>query len=106
MIDVIDFDGNRKAFAYSHLYRVDFNPSTGLQLEFSEHQVTFTGSRLSELYQQLKRHRVTYIAVADYTAVKLANPKDSVVTGVVIRSRADLLRESVRQDIKEGLELA
>ena len=90
MLDFWLSNGNQKAIAYTHLYDVDFDPSTGLVLTFSEHVVVVAGRNLDELYRGLKRHRVIYLWEADPPTVKLSTMGEPVITQISIQSRREV----------------
>ena len=87
LIDFISKDGNHRAFAYSHLYDITFDPSTGIELHFSDHTVTLSGRRLAECYGQLLRQRVVFICEADHAASNLADASEPVITRIAIADR-------------------
>ena len=87
---LIDFwlrGGNQRAFSYSHLYDIDFNPSSGMKLTFSEHYVTIKGHGLDKLYRGLKRHRIVYVWEADSPSQLLADEEEAQVTSIEIKPR-------------------
>jgi len=84
MIDIVSRDGKRQAFAYSHLYRVLFDPETGIELRFSEHHVFLQGLRLLSGYKRLQRQRVERVVEADSVTAKLYGREGTVITGVEI----------------------
>ena len=94
MIDFWLASGNQRAIAYTHLYDVEYDPSKGLVLSFSDHVITVAGRMLGELYRGLKRHRIVYIWEADPPTVRLTPPKLPVITEVVIQNRRELFEAS------------
>ncbi len=94
MLDFWLVSGNERAFAYTHLYDADFNPSLGIVLTFSDHQVTVHGRHLRELYRAIKRHRVVYVWEADEPTVRLLPASVPVVTRILIQSQREILAAS------------
>jgi len=58
MLDLELPGGNRVAFPYATLMRIEFDPSDGILLRFATDDVRIEGRRLEELYRGLTQHRV------------------------------------------------
>lgn len=82
--------GTCDGFAYAHLYTLDFDPSVGIVLRFSQHRVVIRGRNLDELYRYLTLHRVDVIQVIDPLLAETLAP-DQVVTGVESVAIRDLV---------------
>ena len=87
LLDLCLRSGDHRAIAYNHLYAIDFTPSVGLTMTFTEHIVRIEGRRLHELYRYLKRHRVAWIWEALEQEERLASETDPVITKIAIDSR-------------------
>ena len=57
--------GTSHGFAYAHLYTLDYNPSVGIVLKFTQHQVTLLGRHLDELFRYLCLHRIQTVQEFD-----------------------------------------
>jgi hypothetical protein len=85
MLEIRHKDGRITAKGYSWLQSAEFDPSTGITLNFSGEKVTITGRNLNaearsnvRLFAGIVRHRVPWIQEADGAAV-LEAAKDAVV---------------------------
>jgi hypothetical protein len=79
-------DGNAKARAYSYLCAADYNPSEGIQLNFSADIVTLTGRNLGPLYNGLCAQRVAVVRQMDPLHADANLPAEAtVVTGIEIK---------------------
>ncbi len=87
MIDLILRDGNRHSLPYARLDEMQFNPSKGIVLRFSDYVVTLQGQRLGEGYQQLLAHRVVFVAEAGRAAQLALDAQAPVVTTLLIEAR-------------------
>jgi len=58
MLDLELPGGNRVAFPYATLMRIEFDPSAGILLGFATDDVRIEGRRLEALYRGLTQHRV------------------------------------------------
>ena len=85
----IDNQGIHEALSYGHLYRIRFDASVGITLEFTEHVVTIRGKRLNMAYQRLAMHRVVFVAEADRPTAALVTESEPVVYQLDIRSKRD-----------------
>lgn len=61
MLDLRCKGGEFVSLPYSYMTKIKFNPSESLELYISGNYVKITGRNLHELYQQLCRHKVTFI---------------------------------------------
>ena len=86
MLDLWFHNGNQRAIAYMHLYAIEFEPSQGMRLTFSEHLVTIRGYRLNELYRYLKRQRIAFIWEAT-PPEKLLAQSQPCITAIVVKPR-------------------
>ncbi len=78
--------GNAKALAYSYLVGIDFDPSEGIVLDFSGHEVRISGQNLRSLFSGLVAQRVASIQEVDDLYVEAASaPVSTVVTQIVVR---------------------
>lgn len=87
MIDFIRRDGNRHSLPYARLDEIQFNPSKGIALRFSDYLVTLQGQRLAEGYQQLLAHRVVFVAEAGRADEMALADQEPVVTKLLIEAR-------------------
>jgi hypothetical protein len=79
-------NGNAKALAYSFLVAAGFNPSKGIQLDFSGYEVTITGRNLGSLFDGLAAQRVAVVRQMDeIQAEATAAPEAAIVTGIEIK---------------------
>ncbi|MCD0458134.1 hypothetical protein [Roseiconus lacunae] len=90
MIDFITSQGVHEPLAYSHLYRIHFDPSDGIMIEFTDHVVTIQGRALREGFQKLFFHRVVFVAEADRPTAAIVPESDPVVTSLTIVSKRAL----------------
>lgn len=87
MLDLRFKDGNATALSYAYLVAVRFNPSEGLELEFTGHRVTLKGRGLSRLYRGLLAHVVGHVQEVDELADRAEeNPKPTAVYSVKIEA--------------------
>ncbi len=78
--------GNAKALAYSYLVAIDFDPSEGIVLDFSGHEVRISGRNLRPLFSGLAAQRVAVVQEVDDLYVETASaPVATVVTEIVVR---------------------
>ncbi|MCA9215719.1 MAG: hypothetical protein KDB27_21790 [Planctomycetales bacterium] len=87
MLEFLIKTGNSQSFAYSHLYRAEYDPSEGIKLQFSDHEIQISGRNLRIGYRRLLTQRVIRICEADTPTVKLARPGEAVVTGIEVNER-------------------
>jgi hypothetical protein len=85
MLEIRHKDGQITAKGYSWLQGAEFDPSTGITLNFSGEKVTIAGRNLNaetrpniRLFSGIVRHRVPWIQEADGAAV-IEAAKDAVV---------------------------
>ncbi|MFK7735152.1 MAG: hypothetical protein AB8B50_03935 [Pirellulaceae bacterium] len=89
MLDLVFKNGNRRSFAYSHLYEVEFEPSDGvIRLSFSEHIVELKGSTMLEGYRRLLLHRIVQVTEGDEpTQLLCAEAKQPYVSEISVCAR-------------------
>lgn len=87
MINFIHRTGDHQALAYNHLYRVRFDPSEGITLDFTNHTIAITGRNLSDAYQKLAMQRVIFVAEADAATQRLIEDADPVVTQLLVTEK-------------------
>ncbi|GAB3967725.1 hypothetical protein GCM10028806_10540 [Spirosoma terrae] len=67
MLDLRLKGGKYVSLPYSYLTKIKFDPSESIELYISGNHVKITGRNMHDIYEQLIRHRVTFI---------IANPTD------------------------------
>jgi hypothetical protein len=78
-------NGNAKALAYSYLVGIDFDPSEGIMLNFSGHEVRISGRNLRPLVSGLVSQRVAAVQEVDDLYVEATSaPAATVVTRIVV----------------------
>jgi len=85
MLDLVLKTGDHQTFAYTHLYRMAFNPSEGISLYFTDHVIELLGQRLKELYRYFRSHRVTFVCEADSPTVQSCTDAEAVISSILIR---------------------
>ena len=68
---MLDFRGHNAvscALPYQHLAAMVYHPVEGITMEFREHRIAIRGRNLRPLYDQLLRHRVTFVQEEDFDA--------------------------------------
>ena len=77
--------GNAVALAYSYLVKAEFDPSSGIDLDFSAHKVRLTGKNLAPVFAGLVTQRVAVVTEMDdlYAEAELG-PDATVVTGIEV----------------------
>lgn len=91
LIDFVSRSGNHHALTYSHLYDITFDPSSGIELQFTDHVVSLKGRCLKEGYGQLLRQRVVWLSEAPATAERSAVPGEAVITEITIKPKHERL---------------
>lgn len=77
--------GNAVALAYSYLVKAEFDPSRGIELDFSAHTVTLTGKNLAPVFAGIVAQRVAVVTEVDDLQAEAALGKDAtVVTGISV----------------------
>jgi hypothetical protein len=77
--------GNARAFAYSYLVSLDFNPSEGIRMDFSGYEIRIAGRNLRPLFAGLVAQRVAFVVEMDDLHAEVTLPKDTpVVTGIEV----------------------
>jgi hypothetical protein len=80
---------NARAFAYSYLVTIDFNPSDGIRMDFSGYEVKITGRNLHPLFAGLCAQRVAVVNEIDDLHAEATLAQDApVVTRIEITSAA------------------
>jgi hypothetical protein len=80
--------GNARAFAYSYLVSIDFDPSQGIRIDFSGYEVRITGRNLRPLFAGLVAQRVAFVVEMDDLHAEATLSKDApVVTGIEVVER-------------------
>lgn len=92
MINFIDRRGVHEAIAYGHLYRIQFDPSEGITLEFTDHIVTIRGRRLHEGHRKLVMQRVVFVCEADQPTAALVGQNEPAITKLEICSKQDTVK--------------
>ncbi len=86
MLELRLLGGNSKALAYSYLVAITFDPSHGIQMDFSGYTVTITGRNLRPLFDGLVSQRVAVVRETDsLQAEATAAPEAAIVTGIEIK---------------------
>jgi hypothetical protein len=79
--------GNAKALAYSYLVSADFDPSEGIDLDFSAYTVRLLGRNLRPVYAGIVAQRVAFVQEVEELAAEVTHPPDApVITQIVVRS--------------------
>ena len=77
-----------EAFPYSYLVRAQFNPSTGIELDFSACTVRIAGRNLRPLFAALVAQRVAVVTEVDELHAEAAlDPGATVVTRLEVVAR-------------------
>lgn len=85
MLEFRFLSGNAKALAYSYLIGIDFDPSAGIVLDFSQYRVTVRGRNLGPLFENLAAQRVAFVRETDgLQAEATVAEGDTVVTRIEI----------------------
>ena len=85
MLELVSKTGNRQAFAYSHLYHVEYSDPNEIQLYFTDHRVVISGLRLLDGFRRLVQQRVMRIVEADKPTAQLVDDDHAVITGIETR---------------------
>ena len=78
-LNCISKDGNQTGISWSLYCDARFDPSIGIEVEFTHKLVSIRGQRLLPLYQYILGNRVTFIAEADRATVKLESQEQNCV---------------------------
>jgi len=81
--------GTAHAFAYAHLYALDYDPSVGIALHFTQHDVALAGRNLEALFRYLCSHRVQAIQELDPLHAEALPDGTPVVTRVSIAATSE-----------------
>ena len=80
-------NGDRKSRTYAFLAGIDYNPSTGIVMDFSADKVTITGRNLGSLMDGLVPQRVGVVREMDDLQAEANLPDDAIViTKIEIKS--------------------
>lgn len=85
MLDLVQADGRRMAFAYATLLKAEFDASKAIVLHFAAERVTIEGHRLAALYRAIIQHRAReVVATGERATLFLTNAPTSepVVTAI------------------------
>ena len=74
--------GSCHAFAYAHLYALEYDPSVGILLKFTQHRVALLGRHLDDLFRYLCLHRVQTVQETDPLHAETLPQKTPVVVGI------------------------
>jgi hypothetical protein len=81
-------NGNAAAKPYSYMAGIDFNPSTGIVLDFVNSEVQITGRNLKPLFVALAAQRVQSIWEMDELYVEAEGATDrTVVTRIEVKEK-------------------
>ncbi|MGL5095331.1 MAG: hypothetical protein ACRDD1_07065 [Planctomycetia bacterium] len=75
-------NGDRFALGYGYLIRVDFNPSRGVVLEFTDGRVEVEGRRLEPLFHAVVGQRASRIVEIDEWQAEALPSGETVVTAL------------------------
>jgi hypothetical protein len=85
-LELRDKRGNIRAFGYSWLHQMEFDPSIGITLSFASKQVKLVGRNLNaeirpnvRLFQGITRQRVPYIQEADEATIMRAKDHETII---------------------------
>jgi hypothetical protein len=84
MVEFRQVGGNSRAFGYAYLVAIEFNPTTGIVLNFGAAKVTLRGRNLRPLFAALRRHTVTRVYECSPGDALEAGEKQTVVMGIVV----------------------
>lgn len=79
-------NGNCHAFSYAHLYSIEYDPSDGITLTFSQHQVRLCGRHLDDLFRYLCHHRVQRVNETEESFLESPDEQQPVVSRIAIVS--------------------
>ena len=80
-VNLIQCNGNQIGIAWSLFCSALYDPSVGIEIEFTHKRVSIKGCDLLKLYHSILGNRTTFIAEADRATTKLfASEKTTVVT--------------------------
>jgi hypothetical protein len=83
-------NGNAASKPYSYLAGIDFNPTTGIVLDFINSEVKITGRNLKPLFVALAAQRVQSIQEMDDMYAEADGAKDgTVVTRIEVKERKE-----------------
>ena len=68
MVDFRGHNGNSFALPYDKLMAMAYHPTSGIRLEFPEHNIVIRGRNLRPLYDHFLNQRVTYVLEEDFDA--------------------------------------
>lgn len=76
--------GKAVAFAYAHLYQVEYDGAREITLHFSAHRVSLQGEGLEPLYRELLVHATAAITERDSLQSQLSPSHHSDVTAITV----------------------
>ncbi|OWK46465.1 hypothetical protein [Fimbriiglobus ruber] len=89
MLELRLLTGNAKALAYSYLVSIDFNPTSGIAMDFSAYDVRISGRNLRPLFSGLVAQRVAYVQERDELYGEVDTAADAmIVTKIVVKERS------------------
>lgn len=71
--------GNARAFAYSYLVSIEFDPSKEIRMDFSGYEVRIAGRNLNPLFAGLVAQRVAVVNEMDDLHAEATFPKSAMV---------------------------
>ena len=71
--------GNARALAYSYLVGIEFDPSTGIKMDFSGYEVQIVGRNLAPWFAGLVAQRVAAVTETDELQAEAKLPSDATV---------------------------
>lgn len=89
MLVLRDKVGLRRAFAYTHLYDLAYDPDVGISLTFTKHTVRLTGRNLDTLFHYLTTHRASVVQETDAVHALVLPADAAVVTGLTVVAARD-----------------
>lgn len=87
MLELRFADGNARAFEYSMLEEVAFDPSKGVSLYFGRVAVVVNGRHLAKLFGGLVRHSVRWIREAERNQLFEVSETEPVATAIKVIDR-------------------
>ena len=89
MLELRFKDGNARAFPYNFMAGMAFNPSKGIEIDFTGYNVAIEGRNLRPLFSGLVAQRVAYVQEMDELYAEATLGEDeTAVTRIEINDRA------------------